>query len=354
MNKGKTIQEWAAELDRQNSSKKDYITDTRNISMETLINTNKPVLKVQNGTTRVFDINSIAHRQLGEYTGIPAKYYDKMREEAPELLTQSVNTWLQKQPATRMIRTLDGTARAFLSDRYRRIDNYEMAMNVLPVIREMRDAHIESCELTDTKMYLKVVNPRLEMEVKKGDIVQAGIVISNSEVGHGAFSVYPLIYFLACTNGMIAEDSGQRKYHVGRTVEESDYEIFSDATMRADDHALSLKVKDIVRTAIDQVKFATIVNRLRESTEARITSPDIPKVIELTAKEYSITHEETNNILMHLIQGGDLSLYGLSNAVTRTAQDIKDYDRATRLEATGWELVNMDGKAWNRINREAA
>ena len=37
-------------------------------------------------------------------------------------------------------------------------------------------------------MYLKVVNPRLQDEVRPGDVVQAGVSISNSETGRGAVS----------------------------------------------------------------------------------------------------------------------------------------------------------------------
>ena len=41
--------------------------------------------------------------------------------------------------------------------------------------------HFESCQLTESRMYIKVVNTRLEAEVVPGDIVQSGIIISNSE-----------------------------------------------------------------------------------------------------------------------------------------------------------------------------
>lgn len=68
---------------------------------------------------------------------------------------------------------------------------------------------------TDTRMYIKVVNERIQTEVVPGDIVQAGILISNSEVGMGSVSVKPLIYRLVCTNGMVA-DVGVGKRHVGR------------------------------------------------------------------------------------------------------------------------------------------
>ena len=49
-----------------------------------------------------------------------------------------------------------------------------------------------------------------------GDIVQAGVMISNSEVGLGAVSIQPLVYRLVCTNGMIVNDMGERRHHVGR------------------------------------------------------------------------------------------------------------------------------------------
>lgn len=49
---------------------------------------------------------------------------------------------------------------------------------------------IVSTELTDSRMYIKAINERLELEVKRGDVVQAGIAISNSEVGLGALKVW--------------------------------------------------------------------------------------------------------------------------------------------------------------------
>ncbi|HQD31444.1 MAG TPA: hypothetical protein PLY59_07600 [Clostridiales bacterium] len=74
------------------------------------------------------------------------------------------------------------------------------------------------------------------------------------------------------------------------------------------------------------------------------------KVVELSAKEFGLTQEESNGVLGHLIQGGDLSLYGLANAVTRHSQDVKSYDRATELEAAGWSILNMSPSLWRQLN----
>ncbi len=129
-----------------------------------------------------------------------------MRVEQPGLLDRNVNTWLSDDADRRMVRTLDGKVRAVLSERYRRLDNYDLAENVLPILQQLDGARFESVELTETKMYLKVVTPRVTFEVAPGDVVQAGIVISNSEVGLGTLSVQPLVYRLVCRNGLIAAD----------------------------------------------------------------------------------------------------------------------------------------------------
>ena len=54
--------------------------------------------------------------------------------------------------------------------------------------------------LTDTLMCLKVITPRLNWEMTLGDIVQAGVVVSNSEVGRGTLSMQPLLYRLRFRN----------------------------------------------------------------------------------------------------------------------------------------------------------
>ena len=147
MKYGRSLQELAIELDRQAKVKKDYVATAGAMQM-TAVNENFDLVI---GNTP-FQLNENAHRQLGLQLKIPAPYYERMRAENPGLLMANVNGWFQQSPDTRrMVRTLDGTARAILSDRYRRIDNYEVAQTVLPIISEMQGARIESCELTDGK-----------------------------------------------------------------------------------------------------------------------------------------------------------------------------------------------------------
>ena len=183
MKEGRTLIEMANELERQRAAKKDYISDTRNLRMDATGDGLQLSLRDDRShVVHMLGVNDNAHRQIGAALGIPAKYYDKMQKELPDLLAQNVNAWFDAEPQAKMIRTMDGRARAFLSDRYRRIDNYEIAQTVLPILGELKDAHVESCEVTENRMYIKVVNPRLQADVVPGDTVQAGIMITNSEI----------------------------------------------------------------------------------------------------------------------------------------------------------------------------
>ena len=345
MKTGKTLTELAMELERQSQVKKDYISDTRVLEM-----TPAGELTLANNGFQEFPVTDHAHSQIAARLDIPSKYYNRMRTEAPNLLAANVNEWFHSKPERRMVRTLDGNIRAFLSDRYRRLDNFELAQAVLPVLAEMGEGvQIVSSEMTQTRMYIKAINRRLELEVNKGDVVQAGICISNSEVGLGSLKVEPLVYRLVCLNGMIAQDYSTKKYHVGQIAGEGEaYELYSNETLKADDKAFYLKVQDTVRAAVDITKFAQIVNRMKDATEQRIEGNPVAAV-EVLSEKFGYSNEEKSGILTHLIQGGDLSAYGLLNAITRTSQDVENYDRATDLERDGSKVLALPASTWKSI-----
>ena len=355
MKHGRTLTELAIELDRQRKVKKDYLLDTRYVKMDAMENFFQiTLINDEQRANTILGVNDIAHRQIGSTLGIPAKYYDKMRAENPDLLSTNVNSWFNETPSVRMVRTLDGTARAFLSERYRRIDNYEIAEAVLPIIAQIPDARVASCEVTEQRMYLKVVNPRLETEVSPGDVVQSGILITNSEVGLGSMAIQPLIYRLVCSNGMVVNDAATRRYHIGRGNEANeDYTLYSDETLKADDKALMLKVQDTVKAVVDATRFEKVVQMMRDAKDAKITSSDIPKMVELAASDYGLTKKEGGGILDYLIRDEELSLYGLSNAVTRAAQDAESYDRSTDMESIAYNILGMSRENWNRLNSVA-
>ena len=346
----RTIQNLYGELERQREARKDLIADTRSINISSTNGVS--MLSVSTGEDILsYSVTDIAHRQIADRLNIPYKYYERMRTDYPALLDKNVNGWLLKNPERRMLRTLDGKLRAFLSDRYRRLDNLELVDHVLPVIAEMKGCEIISCDITETHLYLKVINKTMKAEIVPGDIVQAGFVISNSEIGLGALKVEPLVYRLVCKNGMISKDLAHKKYHTGRQVEDTDnaYELYSDATLAADDKAYFMKVQDIVSAAVDEAKFNLIVDKMR--TAMSIKTGDNPvQTVEVLGDRYVLNKLERASILRHFIMGNDYSHFGLVNAVTRSSQDASDYNRATELERIGGTLLDEGVEAVSKRN----
>jgi hypothetical protein len=347
MKQGRTLSDLASEIERQCRVKKDYIADTK-----ALVLTNDAKLTII-GNGEALPVNPIAHRQLAERIGIPAKYYEKMRTEAPELLAKNVNHWFSERPERRMVRTLDGTVRAFLSDRYQRIDNYDVAKVALPVLKDISGIRTMATEITESRLYIKAVTSEVRAEVRSrnvGDVVEAGVMITNSEVGLGAITVKPFCLRLVCTNGMVRDKSVMRAAHVGRKVEADEITaLLSDGTKRLEDMAVLSKVRDVIKAAFDETKFREWIDRMSNASEQEIGG-DIPKVVELLAENYTLAADERSDVLKHLIQGGDLSRWGLANAVTRAAEDRLSFDRATELETVGGALIDLPDSEWRVLS----
>jgi len=358
MKSGRTLVDLAQELERQIATKQDLVLPSSLLQCRTDEGGNlKLIVEAGNQPGNgggEYGITGLARRQLADKLKIPFAYFERMRAGQPELLDRNVNTWLRTEGDRRMIRTLDGQVRAVLSDRYRRLDNFDLAENVLPILQRLEGARFESVELTETKMYLKVITPRVEFEVAPGDIVQAGIVITNSEVGCGTLSVQPLLYRLVCKNGLIASDHALRKTHVGRALSSEDESItvFRDDTLAADDRAFFLKVRDVVEAAVSEATFRQVASKLLKTRDIRLTGDPV-KSVEVLANRYTLNDTERAGVLRHLILEGDLSAYGLVNAVTHYSQDVDDYDRATEFEALGGKLIELNPGEWKELAHAA-
>ena len=354
MKNGRSLVDLAMELKRQLSTKRDLVLPSSLLQCRTDVGGNLRLVVDSSSYSGVsgaaYGVTNLARRQLADKLKIPFAYFERMRESQPDLLDHNVNTWLQSDGDRRLIRTLDGEVRAVLSDRYRRLDNYDLADDVIPILLRLEDARFESVELTETKMYLKVITPRVTFEVAPGDIVQAGVVVTNSEVGCGTLSVQPLLYRLVCQNGLIASDHALRKTHVGRSLasEEESLTVFRGDTLAADDRAFFLKVRDVVEAAVSEATFRQVAMKLQKTRELRLTGDHV-KTVEVLANRYSFNDTERVGVLRHLVSGGDLSGYGLVNAVTHYSQDVQDYDRATEFEALGGKLIELAPAEWKGL-----
>jgi len=369
---GKSITELAAELERQRDSKKDYLAPVAALTLQAFVR----AVEVRGLNGSSYPLTPYAHGQVAEYVGIPKAYYDRTLAAHPALLADSVNTWLgDKADDKRLVRTLDGNVRAWLSNRYRPLDNADLAEAILPTLVE-RKVEIISSEITETRFYIKGILPDLSDTIADGlqwgsghtavapqfrsvdqrreSKIVAAITITNSEVGAGSLKVEPSVFTTWCTNLAVIAQAAMRKYHVGRGFDlAEDFSIFTDKTRQADDLAFWLKVKDTVGAAFAEDQFRAAIASIRQAAETRIESDDLPKVVEVATTRLALPEGLRSPILTALAQGGDFSKWGLAQAVTNVANRVADYDLATDLEHVGGKIIDLGDKDWKVISQAA-
>lgn len=352
-----TLTQLAARIEGDRKVTEDFIVPSAGLSMQ-------PDARLAIGSTqRIQPVRDTGHKQLAALLSIPADYYDRVRTSDPGLLAVNVNHWLSRREVgeRRMVRTIASTVRALLSDSYRRIDNHEVAEVTLNLLSEIPGLRVVSTAVTDSRMYIKAVATSLEREVtgskRKGDLVQAGVIVSNSEIGQGSLSIKPFAEFLVCTNGMVRSKEGLRMAHIGRKADAGLEGLLSDGTKRLEDEVVLRKVQDVIKHAFNPDAFDKFMASLTESTTQRLEADSIPAMVEAlgpASTGLGLNQTERHSVLTHLIEGGDLSRYGLVNAVTRTAQDADSYDRATELETAGFQLLEMPSRDFQRLLQKTA
>ena len=370
---GRTLEDLAREITRQSQAKRDYLVPTGVMSMTLEVQPSAeagapPVLVPQiafgEGEQAVnLGLRQLAHRQIGEFAKIPAPYYDRMLATQPQLLAENVNTWLRAESKTRLVRVLDDRMRAFLSDSYRPLENIDLAEAVLPVLGQL-EVEIVSSEITEQRFYIKAVDKRIVKDIPTGrklgdgshvffDTLSPAIIISNSEVGAGALSVETAIWTKVCTN-LASFGTNMRKFHLGARADigEELFKMLSPETRKLSDKALWSQARDVVKNAFEQTQFEALTGKLVETTEQELTGK-IEKVVELVGRKFEMAEGERESVLQNLIKGGDLTRYGLFNAITRTAEDLPSYDRATQFERFGGKIIDLPANDF-RVIAEAA
>jgi len=343
-----SVVELAQEVEALRKEKRDVIADSRQLAV---LEDGKTLTVNGQGS---FPINDYAQHQIAARVGIPEKYAARMRDEAPDLYAANVNRWFNQNPERRMVRVLRGNVRSVLSDRYQRIDHENVLETILPAFRERPELQFQSLALTDSRMYLKATLPTLRGEIKVGDIVEAGIEVRNGEIGNSLFEVWPFANRLVCKNGMRFPVGGFKKMHIGARADTSEdvYEMLTDETLRADDTVFLLKARDVVQATLSETTFQKLLGKMKEAAGEKIEG-DPAKAVEVLAEVLTLNETEKGGVLRHLIEGGDLSRWGIANAVTRAAQDLDSYDRSDELEGFGGRIVELGKAEWKEIAKAA-
>lgn len=361
------LQGLIAVLDQQEKEKKDYVASSSH-----LLFVDGKLTMTKDNEVVIYEPTKHFHSQVQEKLGIPAGYYGKMLSDAKGLLDENVNHWLKAESKNFLVRTFEkgaesyNTARALLSDRYSIIDNHEVLVEALSSLKETGlKVDIVNAELSDTRMYLKVVCPEVEVEAKemlkqyrlsieRGANVVSGFTLSNSEIGAGAFSIMPRAVVLACQNGLVVTKDQLKSIHLGSKMDELGFNQNKDV-MQANLRLIREQVKHAVKVFLSEQYLKKTIDAYTALGEPKIEAP-VQNVIEVVGKKYNITEERRANILKYFIEGGDTRRFGISSALTRECQDLTDADSKHESEVAGYEVLrdfNQIESAAFKIKRSA-
>jgi hypothetical protein len=190
--------------------------------------------------------------------------------------------------------------RALLTDSYAPINNGEILDMIDPYIEDSSDVKWDY--QTDDILNISITFPKTNTELKVGDVVQTGIHIRNSEVGISSAAVLPFVHRLVCTNGMTRYEggSGGGKFrHIGNA------------------EMLKSRIKGFIESAF--LESTTIVAQFRESLHRAIPDPTIYMENLAKDKNLGLTQEAFKHMLQNFSLEPDHNLFGVVNAITRTA-----------------------------------
>lgn len=359
MKAGKTLLDLAQALHNARQNAKDFIVPAQAV---TAVADGAPGLAFNNGTIEVkAQLNNWSHSQLATYADIPRAYYDRIQTQSPELWVRNVNHGLTQQNGDRrMVRILDGKIRALVSSKYRRFDSADLADAVMPALLES-GMEVVSSDLTERRFYLRATTQKLQGEIAKGDVIQAGIMLTNSDVGAGSLRVEPFYVRLLCTNGMVREHA-IRKTHLGRSLAAGDdvLELLSEDTVRLGEAAFFAEVQDVVTKLLSPEFFERDLAKLKASTEQKITNFDLQQVVDATCKSIGLT--ANGNVKQSIVealasgnQGAGLTKWGLANAFTAVAGiDAVDFDQSVELERAGSSIIELTPSQWRTVAEKKA
>ena len=310
--------------------------------------------------------------QLSTISEVPKAYADRLAEYNPELLADCLNDGLSRVQGMKLLRTVGDRARAIVSDSYFALDAFDLLRETLPVIYD-GGFQVQQSEISERRLYIRAVTPKVQADVKVGDPVQFGIALSTSDVGGGALKVEPFFHRLQCLNGMVMERSlfgntddrrkvsvyskhGARKIEAPREIsfEGGTFaEFLTDETRQKKAAAIFSETRDMITGLANPEKFRELVEIMRRSAETKIGNHDIQTVVARAMAEVSVVGKEMAlDIIAELVngnQGAGFTQWGLANSFTAQAHKAEDADKADMLMRAGGRIIALNETEWKKV-----
>lgn len=320
------------------------------------------ILEAEKGEpTECFECNDVALSQIGQRAGIDSRTVQRLQRHYPKEFDQVINAIWQKEPSNRMIRTFDNPyqnlARAFLSDKFKTFDNSNLLQSALPELMESTAQwKIQTADITDKKLYMRLKSENIVGEgANKGDVMALGIGLSNSEVGAGSVQVFQMYWTLACLNGMQTEKRHRQSHITSSQADGETWKVLSNEAKEADNKALELKIRDLVKNYASRESFDETLELMRNASNDVIQGnpqtavENLGKVINLTKKDTSsVLDGLMNTIQQEGYSGNPISKATMVNACTNVGNNVEP-DDVDFWQKLGGQVLNLSKADWSRV-----
>ena len=344
--------------------KQDYIAPTDQLQVQTVEGNTNIVLEANRGMpTMEFQTNEVAFQQLASNCDIDVRTARRLRDNenyAPEF-DNLINKILVNEPKSKMLRTFDGEqplVRAIVSDKFKTFDNVDLVESALPQLMDSpANWQIVNGTVTAHRLYLRLKSLVQVAEPALGDHMANGILLRNSEVGMGSVEVRQMVFTLACLNGMMSSNI-TRHTHVTSARGTDDWSVLTAEAKNADNHALQLKLRDVVASYASRESFDQTVEQMRiahgDIVENGLANPS--GVVENVVKVLSLPKKSSADIMAGLMQTIQQSGYSnkpisratIVNAVTAVAHTA-DADSVDDWYTNGRAVLDLPRNQWQTI-----
>ncbi len=294
-------------------------------------------------------IHNNALLQMGNKLNIPTKYVKDMAngsEWQKNLIGDVLSEHFvnHKEHTRFLLRSVHGELRAFLSDKYRRLNSQEILANFIKSIRT-QNAVIYDMYTSDIKNYINAIHPEVFTipTTNNGEItVVFGMRIANSDFGAAAFDIRSYMMQVVCLNGMVGETL-TRQVHLGRKL--PDELVISQETYEKDTATQISLTNDMVKQLFSKDHIEQKAIEIQEASAMTINiEAEIKKLTKISNPLRKEESETLRTIFMDNnpndgVQGGS-SLFKLVQGVSALGHKTDNNDRKKDLEEISGKLMN--------------
>ncbi len=281
----------------------------------------------QNRMYEMSRFSDFGFASLGKTVDFPAPFVKKVATTNPTLanaiVADRVQEYFKAERPDFFERSFGGKVCGIVSHKYAYFDDNQ----VVEIIAGSPIANMgfQNAIITPERLHLRAIDAENPFRITDdGSDLFFAYFIDNSMVGQSSFKVQLGIYRLACTNGMIVP---MREFTICRQVHRGEKDIaaeFNESIAFLAEKQEDIKAL-ITGMASEDATIATLQAEFRE---------------DYIAKKLNTSKKETEKIFQ-LFEGvyDGHSKWGMANAITEFARDLKDINRREFLERAAFRAA---------------